>query len=395
MRKFIPIIFISVFCSNVSLAATITCTQTATTECEKGCYVSDNYGCTQCKLGTYTSTTGASQCSTCNKPQQAEFTSAGTYDNGCSWSLTCDAGYHYVSNTTQSGCQRCDDNTFAATQTIINSSGYGNTQNCTPCGQNSTANQNKTNCNCKNGYHISGQQETNTTNTGGTDCIANTYTITYESNNGENKKETQTAPFNSTVTLLDKNTFAKTGHEISGWKNNNNTIYSPSSQITYSFTSDITLTAQWSELPFTVTYDTGNSASCSLSDQSCTYGQSNCRALSADNCTYPGYVFKGWKCTSGCTDSNTIININSDISTISEGADMTLTAQWEQCPAGHYCTDVLTQQSCPAGSTSDAGSYTKDKCHMTGGTTRICDTNENCFTLPTSVGNIFYQGKNQ
>lgn len=394
MRKFIPIIFIFIFCSNVSLAE-ITCTKTATTACEKGCYVSNIYGCTTCDNGTYTSTTGASQCTKCNGPQGATFESAGQSDDGCQWSLTCIAGYHYVSNNEQSGCQRCLDNTFTSELQNINATGYSYTRNCTPCGANSTANNAHTNCNCNEGYHISGEQNSNNKNNGEKNCEPNIYTITYKSNNGENQIVTETAAHNSTITLKGENTFYKTGHTISGWKYNDSTTYKPNNQITYDFQSDIELTAQWSGKPFTITYDTGEAKNCTLSTQECTYG-ANCNSQRVESCTYTGYIFRGWKCTSGCTDSNSIIDMGTNISTMSkDGENITLTAQWEQCQPGYYCTSVLKQDACPAGSTSDAGSSAITNCHMTGGTTQICDGNTpaNCFTLPDNLGSIYYHGE--
>ena len=381
MRKFISIIFISLFCSNVALAA-ITCTPSATTECEVGCYISSIHGCTSCNDGYYTDAKGQEACKKCNKPEKATFITPGTSVDDCSWEMTCKAGEHYVSATTNSGCQLCPGNTFTNEEQKINGKGYGTTQACTQCGDNSTANSDHTNCNCKNGYHFTDSEgEKQTNNTDGKDCKPDKYTITYESNNEKNQTKTQAAHYNSIITLYDKNTFTDTGRNLSGWKYQE--VYTPGGQLKYTFTSDITLIAQWEQKQFTITYIDD---SCDAPpQQSCYYDSPmGCLALSP-TCTNKGYHFLGWKCESGCSKSE--IKIGDNISKISDGENMTLTAVWEKCPVGHYC-EIETKNKCPAGSTSDAGSSTKADCYIQGGSTKICDKNR-CFTLPASAGKIY------
>ena len=89
------------------------------------------------------------------------------------------------------------------------------------------------------------------------------------------------------------------------------------------------------------------------------------------------------------------ISPGDDISTISGGNDIILTAIWESCPNGYYCpgTDPNPKtepQACPAGSTTDGGADSIYDCHMVGGTTRICGDN-GCFDLPKGVGELFYR----
>ena len=394
MRKFISIIFISLFCSNVALAA-ITCTQSATTECEVGCYVSDILGCTSCEDGEYTNTAGSESCSDCNGPKGASFTSPGTSADDCSWKLNCPAGKHYVSDTKNSGCQQCRDDTFTNEETEITGKGYGTTQDCKQCGANSTTNSAHTNCDCKDGYHFTDSKgEKQTKNTDGKDCEPNKYTITYESNNEENQKQTQVATYNSTITLKDANTFKNPGYTLTMWRQYHDkhtyTDYEPGHQLEYTFTSNITLTAQWAGKPFTITY-IDNSCNDPQQQQKCSYASPmGCLALSP-TCAPKGYHFLGWKCTSGCTTSEPI-KIDTNISTISDGEDMTLTATWEECPIGHYCENIETKNKCPAGSTSNVMSTKKTECYILGDSTKICDKANRCFTLPASADKIYYHG---
>ena len=398
MRKLIPIIFIFVCCSNASLAQ-ITCTQSATTNCESGCYYTETSGCKICDDGKYTANTGSTSCSDCNKPSVATFTSAGTFVNDCSWEITCNAGEHYVSNTTQSGCTQCAGDTFTANSTTITSKGYGTTQNCQSCGVNSTANANHTNCNCKQGYHIKGKDETETKNNGTTECVANTYTITYIANNGTGFTIKRDATYDTYITTLtsdDDNKLVNHGYKLSAWENDDEKLsIPPGNSFRYNIQGNLDLTAVWAGKTFTITYDV-NGADCSLTDQKCQFGY-ECLVKDVNNCKYPGHVFSGWdwECESGCENSNeTIINLGDDISKLSGGENMTLKAIWDPCPAGYYCPNINTEK-CPAGSTSAAQSTAITQCYMVGGTTQICDKNNKCFTLPAAVGNIFYHGTQQ
>ena len=390
MRKFISIIFISLFCSNVALAA-ITCTPSATDNCEAGCYYTDSTGCAICEDGTYTDTAGSSSCSICNRPKGANFTSPGTSIDDCSWKLNCPAGKHYVSDTTNSGCQPCPDDTFTNEDQEITGKGYETTQACRQCGANSTTNSNRTNCNCKDGYHFTDSEgKEQTQNTDGKDCQPNKYTITYESNNEKNQKQTQQATYNSPIKLLDKKTFEKKGYQIEYWQHNA-ANYVPGDTFLYDKTENITFKAIWSGNEFTITYiDT--SCNDPQQQQTCSYASPMGCLAPSPTCTPKGHHFLGWECTSGCTTSEPIKK-GTDISTISGGENMTLTAVWEKCPIGHYC-EKETKNKCPAGSTSDAGSSTKADCYIQGGTTQICDKVNRCFTLPASAGNIYYHGSN-
>lgn len=131
---------------------------------------------------------------------------------------------------------------------------------------------------------------------------------------------------------------------------------------------------------FSISYETGNASCFKMTTASCTYGATNCMASYANNCTYTGYTLLGWTCDH-CTTQN-LIKPGTQLNTISNGLNIKLTAQWQQCPAGSYCSNVSQVKTCPAGSTSDAGSTSINDCYMQGGTTKICDNNNNCFTLP-------------
>lgn len=391
MRKFISIIFISVFCSNAVLAA-ITCTSTATTECEPGCFVSSHLGlCVQCQAGYYTASKGLSTCNSCvSPPKDANFKSPGTSETGCEWLINCNPGYHYVSGE---GCQLCSSNTFTYQPTIIEGKGASASSTaCISCGGNSVANDARTTCNCIDNYHIKGENNNVTKGNGVTECVINTYTITYM--HDSSTKEQKGIEHGESVTLLKESEsgFTKTGYYLDYWRlDNPYTTYEPGATIS-SVTSNITLTAIWEKKKFTVTYNVNGATNCGLTFSECTYDQSGCTAPDVKNCTKPGYTFGGWICT-GCNSAVGTIDIGTDISMLSDGNNMTLTVNWVPCPAGYYCTDLTKNPSpCPAGSTSDVAKSAKTHCYMTKDT-KICDINNNCFTLPDGVSNIYYHGK--
>lgn len=394
MRKFISIIFISVFCSNAVLAAIVCPATSPQAECGAGCVYS-TLGCYPCDPGTYTDESGSTSCSACDDPPVgASFSSSpGTSKDKCPWIINCSPGKYYASGT---GCTQCPEGTFTIQPTIIKGTGGSASTNnqCIKCGKKSVSNEGRTNCKCIDNHHIKGQDNDVTEDNGATECVPNTYTITYMSDNGSTTKQDGIEHGSSVTTLTEAGSgFTKTGYYIEYWKlDKPYTEYKPGNS-TLTVNSNITLTAQWEKKKFTVTYDVGDATNCGLtSPQECEYENSECTAKTVNTCIHPGHTFRGWSCTSGCNSGGTI-GIGTDISKLSDGNNMTLKANWQECFIGHYCPGIFTNPiPCPAGSTSAARSDEQTDCYMTGNQTVICDNNK-CFQLPGGAGNIFYHGK--
>ncbi len=425
MRKFITTAFLLTFCACVAHAADTDCTTLPKAACNTtpGCYWQTNStSCAKCPVGTYNEGTLGENATTCfscgtwdaNSNTEWSKTSTGqTSQDACAFTAHCEAGQAFTNgNSWGWGCNACSSKnsalqgiyyygtresgyTINGTWGDINSA-INTDKDCARCGANSTTSRDGLGCDCRPNYHIIGGTNSDTV-ANGEDCVINTYTITYRANNGTDQTTTQkNVSYNSTVTTLGDQTFSNTGHTLTGWKNDALPldITPAGGTFQYTYTTDIELKAQWSAKSFKITYQVGDAgATCQPANPtSCTYGN-KCSAPNIPNgCTYNGYLFNGWKCTSGCNDSDDIIDPDTDINDISGGEAMTLTAQWAECPAGYYCPDIKTKNECPAGSTSDDGSDQIDDCHMTGGTTQICDKDNKCFTLPAAVGNIFYHG---
>lgn len=438
MRKlFIATLLLTIGCGTPAFAATqCESIQTDTCDATAGCYLEvNNNTCQPCPAGTYKGTNDT-QCMSCAGGADAEDIENLTWDSNktglseqsdCSYTITCPA-YTFF-NGYKSGCLSCSDlnnpnqsdktqhyGTMTEEYTISGTIGTDQSKQnaskaCATCGSNSQAvpktpgEYDYYQCKCIDGYHVNGGTNGDINNNS-TDCVPNQYTITYIANNGTNDTKAQTVQYSTTVSTLPASTFSYKGHKLSKWENKDKKLQiEPGNSFTYDILGNLELTAVWTGKEFTVTYDVGGATCDNLSDQTCRYNE-GCRnesnvyrdgAQDVESCEYQGYVFRGWKCTSGCENNNETIDPGANISTKSGGADMTLTAIWEQCPAGYYCliNSPKTSEKCPAGSTSDAGSDQIYDCHMTGGTTKICDKNNDCFTLPAAVGNIFYHGTQQ
>lgn len=420
MRKlFIATLLLTIGCGTPAFAADCEgytnseqCSSTA------GCYWEGiAAACNPCQANTYNDGTirpgnHCDKCSDLSNYVDWIGTELGlTSEIECKFKKTCPP-YTYFVDHTKENCTRCSalnnpltnkyyygtkTTEYEVTGTVVDSTSNFNDA-CAECGANSITNDDQgTGCRCIDGYHVNGGTNGDTNNNS-TDCVPNQYTITYRANNGTNQTTTQNnVSYNSTVTTLGDQTFSKTGHTLTGWKNDALPLdVTPAGgTFMYKYTTDIELTAQWSGKSFNITYQIGDAgATCQpATPTSCTYGNRCYAPNIPSGCTYNGYVFKGWKCTHNCNNSDAIISPDTDINDISGGEDMTLTAQWTECPAGYYCPNIKTENKCPAGSTSAAKSAAITNCYMTGGTTKILDAAGNKFTLP-GTEKIYYHGGN-
>ncbi|MCB2202437.1 InlB B-repeat-containing protein [bacterium] len=147
------------------------------------------------------------------------------------------------------------------------------------------------------------------------------YTVTFDANGGTGSMSPQSA---NVPTALTANTFTRTGYTFAGWdtvSGGGGTAYAD--EATYDFAADVTLYAQWTDLPlYTVTFD-ANGGTGSMSPQSANVPT----ALTANTFTRTGYTFAGWNTVSGGGGT-----AYADEATYDFGADVTLYAQWDALP---------------------------------------------------------------
>ena len=150
-----------------------------------------------------------------------------------------------------------------------------------------------------------------------------TYTITYAKNGATGDLATASEAFttgNLAITLPGKGTLVKAGHTFTGWSVGGNT---PVLSGGYTTTSNVTLTAAWSPISYTVTY-LPNSGSSNPAQSSLTIGQTFTLANAITRASSGGvsYQFAGW-------DSGSTIYQAAESITMGT-SDLTFTAVWVQ-----------------------------------------------------------------
>ena len=381
-----------------------------------GCYYhGPSNHCVVCPAGTYNdgTTDGCEHCGGVGHGVEWNPNKSGLIaQSECSFIAKCDATQFF--NTYMVGCTACTyknnanttppvmkystlDKGYTLESTIYTPiETYTSDEVCKSCGANSTVDDNGLGCTCYKHYHVSGGVNNDIQNDS-TDCVPNEYTITLKYKDDFGTQENIIEEYGSGFKNANGDSItsvtppSRPGYTFTGYWPSYDARYpiigidgsllelSPST-----FRADTTLNAKWEIKTFTITYKVTDTHTIS---QTCTYDSDCIAPAPYSGGIYDGNLFKGWKCNSGCQGT---INFDENISTISGGNDMTLTAIWEQCPAGSYCTDILTEKHCPAGSTSDAGSTKKTNCYMSSSDTQI-KGNNGTFTLPGTT-TIYYHG---
>ena len=150
-----------------------------------------------------------------------------------------------------------------------------------------------------------------------------TYTITYAKNGATGELDTASETFttgNSAITLPGRGTLAKAGHTFAGWSVGGNT---PVLSDGYTTTSNVTLSAVWNPVSYTITY-TPNGGSSTPIQSSLTIGQSFTLASAITRASVGGisYQFAGWDSGSTIYQAGELITVGT--------SDLAFTAVWAQ-----------------------------------------------------------------
>ena len=136
----------------------------------------------------------------------------------------------------------------------------------------------------------SGTAAVKTFETGGIG-VAPSYTVTFNSNGGSGTMAPQTA---NTPTPLNANAFMRTGYTFAGWGTSPGGPAILGNGVTYSFTANITLYAQWTINQYTLTYNgNGNTGGAAPGAVTQNYNTS-VSVAGAGTLTRAGYTFGGW-----------------------------------------------------------------------------------------------------
>ena len=145
---------------------------------------------------------------------------------------------------------------------------------------------------------------------------ANSYTITYNKNDGSGTTATASKNYGATDALTFSNPWTRTGYTFIGWATTSGAI---SAALSYSVTGNANLYAIWQINSFVVTFDK-NDGSATTTTNSYNYGATT--ALSYSNpWTRTGYTFLGWSTISSATTPDNSHTVTGTV---------TLYAVWQQ-----------------------------------------------------------------
>jgi len=192
---------------------------------------------------------------------------------------------------------------------------------------------------CDTNYHYSSGQNTRTPV-----CVVDTYTLSYDLNGGSGTCNSITKNRNEAWGTLCSPT--KTGYKFNGW-------YSGSTQITSTSTatSNITVKASWSALPYTLSYDlNGGSGTCSNITKN--YGE-KWGTLCSPTKSYK--TFAGW--FSGTTQVTANSTVTGNVSVKAKWNDTTCSVTYN----ANGGSGSMSNTNCTCGSTCtlSANSFTK------------------------------------
>jgi uncharacterized repeat protein (TIGR02543 family) len=144
-----------------------------------------------------------------------------------------------------------------------------------------------------------------------------THTVTFNANGGTGS---MTSEINSVPTALTTNAFTRTGYTFSGW----NTAFDGTGTsyldgVSYPFTADATLYAQWTADYFNVTFLGNGSTSGSMTAEN----DNSSTALTTNTFVKTGYTFSGWNTAANGSGTSYL-----DGASYAFTAALTLYAQW-------------------------------------------------------------------
>ena len=157
----------------------------------------------------------------------------------------------------------------------------------------------------------------------------NNYTVTLNADGGEVDSESVSVDYGDEIGLP---TPTKTGYTFNGWYNGTTLINDGD---TWTYTTDLTLTASWTANTYSLTFEDVSDDSVTVTYDYNYGGVSTYITLTSGSTlsdpfipTRSGYVFKGWYTDSECTTKYDFTGVIAD--------DMTLYADWTEMQTSYY-----------------------------------------------------------
>lgn len=153
-----------------------------------------------------------------------------------------------------------------------------------------------------------------------------TYTITYNGVDSVDSSWRTEYTVNTDSFQLPQPT--KTGYTFTGWTGSNGETASMEVTVSLGTTGNLTYTANWTPITYTVQFEGGTGTNGSTGSLTCTYDQS--QSLPASGFTMVGYTFSGWNTKPDGTGTSYSAGASVKNLAQTNGAVVTLYAQWEQ-----------------------------------------------------------------
>lgn len=368
-------------------------------QCPAGCGYSEmTHDCEKCTEGTY-GPGGIRECLNCSMPDSAAFIYGEEYQgmttDTCPWTISCSTGFYFDDANLK--CVECGQHYNAKDTTTCTISGTGE-NNITPPydGKCTLADR----CDGKV-YKLTLKRNS---------IITDDKTAYFKYDTGFSANST--GPWNKTTlpaSALQDNKPVQTfvgyfdnkgdlvWEERDQYFSSNGALTKPQADLAKLANKDneITLWAGWSFSPYHIYYyydDAGGSQITQTCGEDKDYSGSTCKTQEYQWDTPPmGKLFTGYNCYTNEEFSNLcttpFYTPGDQIAPPETDDEKTryFVAQYDACPAGHYCTNGKTY-NCPAGTTSDPGAGSTTNCYMVRGNggTKFCDNTGDCFYLPGS-----------
>ena len=149
----------------------------------------------------------------------------------------------------------------------------------------------------------------------------NTYTVTYDANEGEGTVADGTKNYGEAYTIASGDALTREGYTFSGWNtaaDGTGTTYAAGAA--YTENADVTLYAQWTLNTYTITYN-ANEGEGTMDNGTKNYGEAY--TIEANGFTYAYHTFNGWN-----TEPDGTGTAYAAGAAYTENADVTLYAQW-------------------------------------------------------------------
>ena len=192
---------------------------------------------------------------------------------------------------------------------------------------------------------------------------ANTYTVTFNSNNGKSQTKTQSFTYD-VAQNLQQNTFSHPGYTFLGWSMNKDattvqyTDVQSVKNLTTEINGNVTLYAVWEANKLNITYSANGGKGTAPSKPIVCPIDSVCE-IPANTYSKTGYDFAGWGCSGqNSCDVDPTMPVDANLwnyvkfDSVTDGEYITLYPKWTAkkitCNVGEYL-DILTCRSCEAG----------------------------------------------